>query len=931
MARPRSADGERLADGEGRPAAAPSAGRLGVHEFNPGAKTIKWDTTTRSLWGVSPDEPITCDTFAAGIHPDDRAATQATIDAALKAGGPGSYEAIFRVVHRETKDARWVRANGVVTFEDGATVKLVGTVRDITDQKQSEAALRESERRFRRLVESMPQLVWTSAADGSCDYLSPQWVLYTGKSEAEQLGYGWLAQLHPDDRERVMAHWQASVASGESYQSEFRIRRHDGTYRWFRTLGVPLRDQAGHVDRWFGSNTDIHDIKEAEEALRRQAEMLQLSFDAIIVWRLDDGIESWNRGAEELYGYSRDEAIGRVTHELLQTVHPAPWREIESEMLRAGLWEGELRHRAKDGRGVVVSARLQLVQNADGVARVLETNRDITERKEAAEASRESHARLRLALKVGKIGSFDWDVRTDTASYTEEYVAMHGLPPGTVAEPSETWLLRVHPDDRGRTLALRDVHAKDPPTDIEYRIIRPSDGAVRWIAERREIFRDDGGRPFRVVGAQFDVTEQREAEAVLARDKSELERLVAERTRDLQESHARIAHLQRMEALGQLAGGIAHDFNNVLQAMQGGASLIERRAADPVAVRRIARQIADAGGRGASITRRLLNFSRRADLRAEVIDPGQLLGELREILTHTLGAGIGVRVDLAPGVAPLLADKGQLETMLINLAANSRDAMSGSGVLTFAAAPDRLPKTTEPRPPVELRAGRYVRLSVTDTGAGMDSETLARVTEPFFTTKPMGTGLGLAMARGFIEQSGGALLIESELGRGTIMHVWLPAADSAPTAAASLERMAPPQQAGNGRVLVVDDEPLVREIVSEQLRSSGYVVTAVGDPREALALMDAGQSFDLIVSDLSMPGMDGMALVREVHRRAPSLPAILMTGYATNAAEIALGGILPGTFSLLRKPVAQDDLVERVAMLLEGAAAKTQSGLPRSV
>jgi signal transduction histidine kinase/ActR/RegA family two-component response regulator len=557
---------------------------------------------------------------------------------------------------------------------------------------------------------------------------------------------------------------------------------------------------------------------------------------------------------------------------------------------------------------------------------VLETNRDITASKraeetlrESGEALRESDARLRLALKVGKIGSFDWDVRTDTASYTEEYVSMHGLPPGTVGEPCEKWLMRVHPDDRDRTLALREVYAEDPPTEIEYRIIRPSDCAVRWIAERREIFRDDGGRPIRVVGAQFDVTEQREAEAVLARDKSELERLVAERTRDLQESHKRIAHLQRMEALGQLAGGIAHDFNNVLQATQGGASLIERRAADPDAVRRIARQIADAGGRGASITRRLLNFSRRADLRAEVIDSGELLGELREILTHTLGAGIGVRVDLAPGVAPLLADKGQLETMLINLAANSRDAMSGSGVLTFAAAPDRLPKSTEPRPPIELREGRYLRISVADTGAGMDSETLARVTEPFFTTKPMGTGLGLAMARGFIEQSGGSLLIQSELGRGTTVHFWLPTAESAPVAAARLERVAPRQKAGSAHVLVVDDEPLVREIIAEQLRSSGYVVTAVSDSREALALMDAGGSFDLIVSDLSMPGMDGVALLREVHRRSPSLPAILMTGYATNAAESALRGILAGTFSLFRKPVAQDDLVDRVAMLLEGA------------
>jgi PAS domain S-box-containing protein len=779
------------------------------------------------------------------------------------------------------------------------------------------------------IVDSAQDAIISKTLDGVIRSWNPAAERMFGYTAEEAIGKP-ITLIIPEDRLDEEPVILARIRCGERIDHFETVRRRkDGSCLSISLTISPILDSEGRIVGASKIARDITDIKQAEEALRRQAEISQLSFDAIIVWRVDDGIESWNRGAEELYGYSQAETIGRVTHELLQTVHPAPWSEIESQMRQAALWEGELRHRCKDSREVVVSARLQLIHGADGVARVLETNRDITARKRAEEtlreneeALRQSDARLRLALKVGKIGSFDWDVRTDSASYTEEYVAMHGLPRGTVGEPCENWLMRVHPDDKDRTLALRDVYSEDPPTEIEYRIVRPSDGAVRWIAERREIFRDDGGKPIRVVGAQFDVTEQREAEAVLARDKSELERLVAERTRDLQESHSRIAHLQRMEALGQLAGGIAHDFNNVLQAVQGGAALIERRAADPDAVRRIVHQIADAGDRGASITRRLLNFSRRADLRAEVIDTGELLGELREILTHTLGAGIGVRVDLAPGIAPLLADKGQLETMLVNLAANSRDAMSGGGVLTFAAAPDWLPKSTEPRPPIELRAGPYVRLSVADTGAGMDSETLARVTEPFFTTKSMGTGLGLAMARGFIEQSGGALLIQSELGLGTTVHLWLPTADSAPAVAVRLERVAPQLKGGNARVLVVDDEPLVREIISEQLRSSGYVVTSVGDPREALALMDAGGSFDLIVSDLSMPGMDGIALLHEVHRRAPNLPAILMTGYATNAAEIALSGIFSGTFSLLRKPVAQEDLVERVAMLLEGAAAK---------
>ena len=399
-----------------------------------------------------------------------------------------------------------------------------------------------------------------------------------------------------------------------------------------------------------------------------------------------------------------------------------------------------------------------------------------------------------------------------------------------------------------------------------------------------------------------------------------LEQAVKERTRELETAQARLAHVQRMEALGQLAGGIAHDFNNVLQAVQGGAGLIERRPNDPEAVRRLARMVFDSAGRGSAITRRLLAFSRRGDLRAEAVDPVSLLVDLREILTHTLGTGIGVRVDAATSLPPLIADKGQLETVLINMATNARDAMSGSGVLTLTATIEMLPKADGPRPVLDLKAGSYVRLGVSDTGSGITAEVLARVSEPFFTTKPQGqgTGLGLAMARGFIEQSGGAMLLESQPGQGTTVNIWLPVADAASLSAEPYRRVEDKRRDRTARLLVVDDEPLVREIIVQQLQAAGHSVISVNAPQEALALLDAGEPIDLLVSDLSMPGMDGIALVQEANRRRPTLPTILLTGFATNAAEIAVGGAVSGLFSLLRKPVTEQELAERVAMLLEG-------------
>ena len=280
-----------------------------------------------------------------------------------------------------------------------------------------------------------------------------------------------------------------------------------------------------------------------------------------------------------------------------------------------------------------------------------------------------------------------------------------------------------------------------------------------------------------------EALQQREQEA---RGHAEaLEARVAERTRELVQANERLRvevserrnaeaallQAQKVQAVGQLAGGIAHDFNNVLQAVSGGASLIRRRAGDAAAVERLAGMVEDAARRGQSVTRRLLAFARREELRAEVLELGELLGGLREVLAATLGTRYRVEVAAAEGLPPVLADRGQLETVLVNMATNARDAMPGGGTLTFSAAVERVPERRE-----GLAAGDYVRLVVADTGEGMSAETLARAAEPFFTTKPLGqgTGLGLAMARSFAQGSGGALAIASERGRGTRVSLWLP-------------------------------------------------------------------------------------------------------------------------------------------------------------
>ncbi|WP_408906457.1 hybrid sensor histidine kinase/response regulator [Sabulicella glaciei] len=411
-----------------------------------------------------------------------------------------------------------------------------------------------------------------------------------------------------------------------------------------------------------------------------------------------------------------------------------------------------------------------------------------------------------------------------------------------------------------------------------------------------------------------------------------LEARVRQEVAAREDAQARLAQAQRMEALGQLAGGIAHDFNNVLQAVGGGAKLIEDSADNPSRVLRIAGMVREAAGRGSAVTRRLLAFSRRADLRAEPLDVRDLLESMQEVLAHTLGGGIRVKLEVEAGLPQMLADKGQLETVLVNLATNARDALSGQGTIELSAAAALIAGEGARRRP-QLQPGAYVRMSVRDAGVGIPPEVLAHVSEPFFTTKPRGkgTGLGLAMARGFAEQSGGALAVESELGRGTTVSIWLPAAEEdLRKPHRSIADVPVPAQGRRGHLLVVDDEAVVREITAEGLRASGFTVRTAERASDALAVLDSREEVDLLVSDLSMPEMDGLALIQDAQRRRPGLPAILLTGFATDTAELAMSGALSGAFSLLRKPIDVKALADRVAMLLEAAdlAVRDRTGGP---
>ncbi|MGG5821451.1 ATP-binding protein [Falsiroseomonas sp. HW251] len=442
-------------------------------------------------------------------------------------------------------------------------------------------------------------------------------------------------------------------------------------------------------------------------------------------------------------------------------------------------------------------------------------------------------------------------------------------------------------------------------------------------------------------GSEFAqlATAYNEMAASLERREAGLHAAVEERTRALtaanerlqaeiderRQAEAALVQAQKVQAVGQLAGGIAHDFNNVLQAVIGGVALIRKRAADTSSVQRLAGMIDESARRGQSITRRLLAFSRQEQLRAGPLDLNEMLEGLREVLSATLGARIRVQVDAPSGLPTILVDRGQLETVLVNLATNARDAMPKGGTLRLSVVVEEIAEHAGNA----LAPGRYVRLAAADTGEGMDEATLRRAAEPFFTTKPLGqgTGLGLAMARSFAQASGGRLDVASTPGRGTTVTIWLPIVVEAPrpqTDSLAHRALRRGSDDRTPRLLLVDDEPMVREVLAAELQDAGYEVAQAADGVAALALLDGERCFDLLVSDLAMPGMDGVSVIREAQRRHPCLPAILLTGYAGDAATLAVSGALGGRFMLLRKPISGAELADHAAALMDDAARDAQ-------
>jgi PAS domain S-box-containing protein len=623
-----------------------------------------------------------------------------------------------------------VRTNGAISH-------FVAVKEDISARKQAEEALSAAQAQLRTVTETMASGVFRCDRNLRYLWVSHAYAEWLNRQPAELIGLT-IPDVIGSAGYSVMRPYVERVLTGERVDYEAEVTYGGSGFRWVNAVYAPTFDQAGAPDGLVAVVNDVTRHKKLEETLQQQAEMLRLSFDAIIVWRLNGTIESWNRGAEQLYGYTEHEAVGCSPHDLLKTVNAVPWSQVEATMREAGIWEGELRHTTREGREVIVASRHQIVTGSDGVQRVLESNRDITERKQAEEALRLSEERLSLAIQAADLGTWDWDIPADRLVWSRRCRELFGIPPGTPMT-YERFLQALHPSDREITDgAMRRAIARHEEYAVESRTVWP-DGSLHWVVSRGKAAYDAAGNAIRMRGAAMDITDRKLSEQALIKG-------------------------EKLATVGRMAATIAHEINNPLSSAINALYLVRT---DPSLHQSLRGNIDIAEqelGRVSHITKQTLGFYKEVG-HPSAVDLPEILDSIVNLYEPRLRNKNISLIRNYRSSASISAVEGEIRQIISNLIANSIDALPVGGKLQL--------RVLGPQTLHGYR--RMVRMTIADDGEGIAPENLKRIFEPFFTTKlSIGTGLGLWVTSELIKKHEGRLRLKSRVGKGTVLTVWLP-------------------------------------------------------------------------------------------------------------------------------------------------------------
>ena len=797
---------------------------------------------------------------------------------------------------------------------------------DLIERVQVGERLRQSEERFRIIVES--------ARDYAIFVIDPERRVVSWPGGAEAV-FGWSAEeivgrpadvlFTPEDREAAQPERETAVARDTGHAPDVRWHmRKDGSRVFIEGSTRPLSGPGGELRGFVKIGQDVTERRRTEEALRESEERFrqfgEASSDAL--WIRDAGTLQWeylSPAFEAIYGMRLEDALAadnlRTWADLIVEEDRGRALACIARVRGGERVRFEYRVRRPDG-GVrwLRDTDFPMRGRSGAVERIGGVGQDVTELKRIEAALRDEEARQRalvegipqLVWRSAAAGRWSWAGRQWTA-----YTGLSGA-----ASRDLGWLGALHPEDRGGAVAAWERATEAGGLfEADYRLRSAADGVWRWFQGRGVPVRREDGGIAEWIGTSTDIEDMVRAREVLARGREELEALVAARTAELTAAEETLRQAQKMEAVGQLTGGIAHDFNNMLQGVSGAVEMARRRmeAGRPDEAKRYLDAAREAASRAAGLTLRLLAFARRQRLEPKPVDPDALVTGLADLVRRTVGPGITVELELRDGAGSVLCDPNELESALLNLCINARDAMPEGGKLAIGTEDVRL-SAADVAGQEGAAPGGYVAIWVADTGSGMSPEVLGRVFEPFFTTKPLGqgTGLGLSQVYGFVRQSGGLVRIESAPGRGTAVRLLLPRHERAVETAEEWTAPAVREGAGAGAaVLLVDDEAAVRRPAAERLRELGFRVLEAADGPSALRLLgDDAPRPELLVTDVGLPnGMNGRQVAEAARERWPGLPVLFITGYA--------GTWLPPGVEVIGKPFGLDALARRVQEILK--------------
>ena len=815
--------------------------------------------------------------------------------------------------HGRLEQVHWTYGYSPIDEDDGICGVLV-VCRDVTNEYLAGAALREREAELAR-VQQIGRIggLEVDLRTGFRNRRSPEYLLIHGlpPDAVNETHEDWVRRIHPDDREAIDKKFRNAIASSASdYTVQYRIiRPSDGEMRWIAVRSTIERDENGRAIRLVGAHSDVTEQVVADQALRQSEAEFRTLAEAVPhhVWTAKpDGSLNWfNPRVYEYAGSSPGQLDGANWG---QIVHPDDVPNALAAWTRAigsgQAYEVEFRLRRADGAFRWFLARAVPARGEQGeIIRWIGTNTDVHDQKLIAGELAELNATLaqRVEEKTRERDRI-WNVSQDLLLVADRngiwrtvnpaWTRTLGWSEAELLNRTSEWL--EHPDDGGVTrAAVRKLGEHESTIRFESRF-RHKDGSYRWLS-------------------WTGVPDQDHIYAV-ARDVT-AEKAAAERLKATEEA---LLQSQKMEAVGQLTGGIAHDFNNLLTGIVGSLDLMQTRL-NQGRTENVSRYINAAmtsANRAAALTHRLLAFARRQPLIPKSVDANALVVSLEDLLRRTIGETIDLEIRASDDLWGTLCDPNQLESALLNLAINARDAMPDGGKLRIATFNARLDGVTADTP--ALAPGDYVCIDVTDTGTGMSAEVAARAFDPFFTTKPIGqgTGLGLSMIYGFARQSNGHATIDSKIGQGTAVKLYLPRhLGDVATEQASAVKAA--EHAATGEtVLVVEDEPVVRAVILEMLGEQGYRTLEAVDGPSGLRILRMGERIDLLVTDVGLPGMNGRQLADQARETRPGLKVLFITGYAESVA-MADGFLQPG-MEMITKPFDLDNLSRRIRSMVSG-------------